>query len=45
MTRRLVELALASHIPPSVWLDEGDDVIVTALDVLEQARKQEQQRR
>jgi hypothetical protein len=29
-------LALATHIPPSVWVAEGEQAIITAYDLLEE---------
>lgn len=33
----MVELAVATGIPPAVWADEGEQAIVTALHVLQRA--------
>lgn len=34
----MIALALASGIAPSVWADEGEQAIVTAIELLEQQR-------
>lgn len=34
-----MELALATGIPPSVWADEGEQAIVTAIDLLKRKGK------
>lgn len=36
MSRLLVALALKTGIPPSVWAHEGEQAIVTAVELLEQ---------
>src|SRR5690242_3829389 len=35
LNRRLVELAIATGIPPAAWAEEGEQAIVTALELLE----------
>lgn len=37
----MIELAVASGIPMSEWLDLGERAIITGLDVLYEARKRE----
>lgn len=37
MNRTVIELALKTGIPPSVWVEEGEQAILTALELLEQA--------
>ena len=34
MTRSLVHLAVLTGIPPSAWMDEEEDVVLTAWDIL-----------
>lgn len=37
LNRLLVALAIRTGIPPSVWADEGEAVIITALHLLDEA--------
>jgi hypothetical protein len=36
----VIALALATGIAPSVWADEGEQAIVTAMDMLEKQARQ-----
>lgn len=36
-SRLIVELAIATNTAPAAWRDEPDEVLATALDVMEQA--------
>ena len=36
----LVELAIATHIPVREWLQEDDRTIITAIDVLDEQRRE-----
>jgi hypothetical protein len=33
--RLVAQLAVATQIPPSVWLEQDDDIIWTVIDILE----------
>lgn len=35
----MIALAIATGIAPSVWMDEGEQAIVTALDLLAESRR------
>jgi hypothetical protein len=35
----VIALAIDSGIPPSVWWAEGDDVLLTALGIVAEARR------
>jgi hypothetical protein len=41
----VVELAVATNTAPGDWWDEPDEVLATALDVLEQAAARAKRRR